>query len=146
MKEDETSRGKSMRQDQTASPGEERYQGAEHAGKAGHKGADDIDDDDESTPQHNNAPDRDGESADDDDMADDSDSDSGSDEDTDKDTDKDRSGGEPAIPGHGAESPLMSHGQKAGAFDDEGFDDQDDREESELKEPFMERTGPSGAD
>ncbi len=45
-----------------------------------------------------------------------------------------RGGTGPEVPGHGAESPLMSQNPKSGS--DEGYEDEDEREEAAEKEPF----------
>lgn len=59
---------------------------------------------------------------------------------------KGRSAG-PAIPGHGAESPGMSHGSKTSSFELQSDDeDQDEREEAAEKAPFIGgQTSPVGA-
>ena len=51
--------------------------------------------------------------------------------------DTNRGGRGPEVPGHGAESPLMSQNRKSGG--DEGYEDEDEREEAAEKEPFIER-------
>ncbi|MGC8559967.1 MAG: hypothetical protein ACP5O1_04735 [Phycisphaerae bacterium] len=43
--------------------------------------------------------------------------------DSDKDPGEGRSVSRPPVPGHGAESPLMSLGQHGGAYDDKNLDD-----------------------